>query len=318
LILTLSATGIATAGTVTLQASGGGVWNGTPNTCTYSSMATDAAGSVVVTCQGASSGPTPPVILNAPNQTLTKDTPMAPLSLAAYAQTTDGDPILSYSYSGTLPAGLTFNTSTGQISGTPTTIGISTINWTASDKDGAGSADVLQITVATAPVAGDCPTVPPAGYTVQDYPNYSDASAVLNTQIAASTGLALRFTINKATYPFGYKLADSVGGSKTYTISKCPGGSDGPVDGQNGTTSVNGDSRLDNCMMNSAYVRYKDTSGASPVYYANATKLAITTSCFLPTTTAQGSSTAATYYLNIFNTGTSTQSIQFQNVVQAN
>jgi hypothetical protein len=170
----------------------------------------------------------------------------------------------------------------------------------------------------TTPVAAGSCAATPGNYTVLDYPNYSSSSATYITTIGAGNGLALRFTINKTSYPLGYKLADAVGGSKSYKISRCPGATDGPVDGQNGTISVNGDGRNDNCQMVGAYVRYKETSGASATYYNNTTNLSFQTTCFLPTTTALGSSTPATYYLNILNTGTSTVSIQFQNQAQLN
>ncbi len=49
--------------------------------------------------------------------------------------------------SGTLPAGLSLNTSTGLISGTPTTTGSSTIGLTATNASGTGSAASLTITV---------------------------------------------------------------------------------------------------------------------------------------------------------------------------
>jgi hypothetical protein len=321
-VATLAALGLAASTalpawgeTVTLRASAGGTWTGTPNTCTYSGIAIDPAGNVTVTCQDAAGGPTPPLILNAPNQSLTKDLAMPALNLGSYVQATDGDPITGYSYTGALPTGLNFNTATGAITGTPTAVGTSTINWTATDKDGAGTSDAIQITV-SAPPADGCPTAP-GNYTVLDYPNYASSTATLITTIGAGNGLALRFSINKTSYPLGYKLSDATGGSKFYRISRCPGGTDGPLDGQNGAVSVNGDARLDNCQMVGSFVRYKETSGASPTYY-NSPNLLYQTSCFLPTTTTQGSATPATYYLNILNTGTSTVSIQFQNQAQLN
>lgn len=310
----------ATAGTVLLQSSTGGTWTGTANTCTYASVATDASGNITVNCQGGGTGPTPPTVLNAPNQNLTQNQPMTSLNLASYVQATDGDPITGYGYTGTLPPGLSLASSTGVISGTPTTLGTWTINWTASDKDGSSTADTIQFTVASTAPPGTCPAAP-TNYTVLDAYDtsgvqYDSSTFTLTTLIPAGNGLALPFTINKSAYPFGYKVTDGVGGSKSYTISKCPGATDGVVEGQNGTISVNGDTRNDNCGVLSMYVRYKETAGATASYYANTGNLSWQTTCFLPTTTAQGSATPATYYLNILNTGASTVSIQLKNLAQ--
>jgi len=310
------------AGTVVLQSSTGGTWTGTANTCTYASVATDAAGNITVACQGGTTGPTPPTVLNAPNQSLTQSQAMTPLNLSSYVQATDGDPITGYAYTGTLPPGLNFVSGTGTISGTPTTAGTWTINWTAADKDGTSTADAVQFTVASGATAGSCPATP-TNYTVVDAYDtsgiqYDSSTYTLTTLIAAGHGLALPFTINKTAYPFGYKVTDGVGGSKSYTISKCPGATTGPIDGQNGLVSVNGDTRNDNCGVLNMYVRYKETAGASASYYANTGNLSWQTTCFLPTTTALGSATPATYYLNVYNTGTSTVSTQLKNLAQIN
>ena len=46
----------ALAGTITLQATGGGAWAGTANTCTYTTLNADGSGNVTVTCQGSGGG----------------------------------------------------------------------------------------------------------------------------------------------------------------------------------------------------------------------------------------------------------------------
>ena len=58
------------------------------------------------------------------------------LNIAASAS--DGDTVTSYSATG-LPSGLSINTSTGVISGTPNSVGSSTVTVTASDNDESGS-----------------------------------------------------------------------------------------------------------------------------------------------------------------------------------
>jgi hypothetical protein len=65
-------------------------------------------------------------------------------------------------------------------------------------------------------------------------------------------------------------------------------------------------------------MRPVDTSGASAVFY-NGSSLSLQKTCFLPTTTTQGSSTPATYYLNIINKSTTVDaSIQYRNMPQSN
>jgi hypothetical protein len=53
----------------------------------------------------------------------------------------------SYAETGTLPAGLTFNTTTGLLSGTPTTAGTSSLSLTASNISGASTPITLSITI---------------------------------------------------------------------------------------------------------------------------------------------------------------------------
>ena len=313
--------GIAIAGTVTLKGSGGGAWGGTANTCTYSGVVADSAGNIVVTCQdsGGGSGPKPPIIGDAPNASLAQNVAMTPISLSAYVTATDGDPITGYNYTGSLPPELKFDTKTGVISGTPTTAGVFTITWTASDKDGAGTGDTLQFTVSL-PTTG-CPPLPnnflvlhPEGSAYGGTWHPDNNSATYLASLPAGNGIALEFKVNKSVYPYGFAASDYTGGTKTYAISRCPG-SMVPVDDQDGSISVNGDAKLDNCKINKTTIRWKDTSGTSPSYYTGS-RLSFQTSCFLPTTTELGSSAPATYYINILNTGASAQGIQFGNVAQ--
>ena len=81
-----------------------------------------------------------------PNQTATVNTAFN-LALAGYATPTDGDAITSYTLSGTLPAGLSFNATTGVLSGTPTATGTYTLAATARDKDGLSNSDGFTLTI---------------------------------------------------------------------------------------------------------------------------------------------------------------------------
>ncbi len=61
---------------------------------------------------------TPPQLASISNQNATQGTAYS-LALASYVSQTDGDSITSYAITGTLPTGVTLNTSTGVLSGTP-------------------------------------------------------------------------------------------------------------------------------------------------------------------------------------------------------
>jgi hypothetical protein len=78
----------------------------------------------------------------------------------AYSQTlivTGGYPTYTFSIvSGTLPAGLTFSTSTGKVSGTPTQTGTFTITFKVTDSHGNTDTDTCTITVISSSVTLDC------------------------------------------------------------------------------------------------------------------------------------------------------------------
>lgn len=90
---------------------------------------------------------TPPLMGNIPNQTAYINTPFS-LSLSSYVTLTNGDAISSYTLTGTLPTGLSFNSTTGVISGTPTTVTAAvTLSITAIDNDGISNSDSFTVTV---------------------------------------------------------------------------------------------------------------------------------------------------------------------------
>jgi autotransporter-associated beta strand protein len=78
------------------------------------------------------------------------------------AAASGGGPATSYSISPALPAGLTLNTSTGQISGTPTTVaGVPATDYTVTATNSCGGTSrVLNITIAAQPTALAGPTLP--------------------------------------------------------------------------------------------------------------------------------------------------------------
>ena len=161
----------------------------------------------------------------------------------------------------------------------------------------------------------------PSNFAVQAWTGYANSGNTLSQTIPAGTGIALQFTMNQTSYPFGYVMNDQGSGSKTYAFSTCPGVMDGAhaILGQDGTTSVNGDAYLDNCIsIAGGYMRPVNTSGSTSVFYSGS-KLSQQKTCFLPTTTSLGSSTPAVYYLNIIdNSSTTDASIQLKLATQIN
>ena len=75
-------------------------------------------------------------------------------ALAQYVTATDGDALQPYALLGTLPPGLSFNTATGLLSGTPGAPGTYPLMLSATDKDGTASA-VFTLTVTGAGSGGN-------------------------------------------------------------------------------------------------------------------------------------------------------------------
>jgi hypothetical protein len=196
-----------------------GVLSGTPNVAasySFTLRATDANG-----CQGTRSYS---VVMSCPALTITPTTPSPGTVGSAYSQTltaTGGaSPYASWTItSGTLPAGLSLNASTGVISGTPTTSNGAGVSITVRTTDANGCQGSQAITLKICPTI----TVNPAslaGATVN--------SAYSQTITASGGATPYTFAVSSGTLPSGLSLNASTGvisgmptstTSRTFTIS---------------------------------------------------------------------------------------------------
>ncbi|PHS41852.1 MAG: hypothetical protein COB07_02090 [Sulfurovum sp.] len=90
--------------------------------------------------------PTAPKMGDVPDSEAVVDLPFT-LNVSDYVTLTDGDPVLTYSLTGTLPSGLEFDTATGIINGIPSVSETQNLSVTATDKDGTSLSDSFTITV---------------------------------------------------------------------------------------------------------------------------------------------------------------------------
>jgi Carbohydrate binding module (family 6)/Putative Ig domain len=121
-----------------------GVISGTPTALGTSNVtiaATNSSGSGNAVLS-ITINPAPPVISSA----LTASAMVG----SSFSYTITGSSTPTSYHAGTLPAGLTLNTSTGVISGTPTTAGVTNVTISATNAGGTGSSQTLAITVAPA------------------------------------------------------------------------------------------------------------------------------------------------------------------------
>lgn len=98
-----------------------------------------------------------PVMGDVPDQTYEAGSAITNLNIGNYVTLTNGDAITAYTLTGILPTGLSFNSTTGVLSGTPTQTGTFNMSVTATDNDGVSNSDSFSITVSD--------TTPPAAPT---------------------------------------------------------------------------------------------------------------------------------------------------------
>lgn len=129
----------------------------------------------------------------------------------SYGTVASNPPILSYNITG-VPAGLTVNTSTGVISGTPTTIGTSSVTISATNATGTGSPITLTLTVGAA--AGAPVVTGPGTITAA-------AGAAFSSSITATSGTTIT-AYAASGLPGGVSL-DTTTGAITGTTSVVAG-----------------------------------------------------------------------------------------------
>ena len=152
----------------------------------------------------------------------------------SYSQTlavgTGGDTPLSYSASG-LPPGLSFNSSSRVISGTPTTAGTYNVTYTVTDADGDTDADTFNIVVSSAPPTDLMPSAPNVGDQVATVgTSYSQTLAVGtggDTPLSYSaTGLPPGLTFNSSSRVISGVPTTAGTYTVTYTVTDDDGDDD--------------------------------------------------------------------------------------------
>jgi beta-glucosidase-like glycosyl hydrolase len=105
----------------------------------------------------------------------------------------------SYALTGTLPAGLTFSTTTGLVTGTPTTAGTSTVNITATNPVGTSAALSLVITVYSSTTAPTVTSATSAAATVSSVFSYQITASGTPTSYAETGTLPAGLTFSTTT-----------------------------------------------------------------------------------------------------------------------
>jgi Putative Ig domain len=148
-----------------------------------------------------------------------------------YTITASGSPILLYEALN-LPAGLTLNTSTGVISGRPTIAGTFTMNVSATNGAGKGTAAAVTITVAPATTTNTAPTIssiPPAS-TNEDVTFGPVNFTVGDAQTAAGLLTVSAASSNTALVPVSGIAFGGTGANRTITVT--------PLANQNGSATI--------------------------------------------------------------------------------
>ncbi|DAB28248.1 MAG: hypothetical protein A2513_06475 [Sulfurimonas sp. RIFOXYD12_FULL_33_39] len=194
---------------------------------------------IVVT--GASLG-TPPTMGDIPNQTAIT-TISYNLNISNYVTLTDGDSIISYTLSGSIPSGLSFNTSSGVLSGTPSQAGTYNYSVIATDKDGSSNSDSFTLVVSlmqTPPVMGDIPNQnATAGVVfsldISSYVTLTNSDPILNNGYTLTGTLPSWLTFNTTT---GLLIGTPTASASAITFSVTASDDDGASNSDSFTLTV--------------------------------------------------------------------------------
>jgi O-glycosyl hydrolase len=128
-------------------------------------------------------------------------------SVQIHASDSASGQTLSYSASG-LPAGLSVNSATGLISGTPTTAGTSTVTVTAADSTGASGSATFTWTISGTTIGGTCQV----SYATQSQwsGGFVAGITITNTGTTGVNGWTLKFT-----FPGDQQITDTWNGTAT-------------------------------------------------------------------------------------------------------
>jgi sugar lactone lactonase YvrE len=195
-----------------------GVLSGTPTAggaYTFTVRASNSAGSVV-------SSPVSMTVNQAPSTFSTQTPPSSASVGTAYSYTyaANGLPAPAYSIVGTLPPGLSLNSTTGVVSGTPTVAGSYTFSVAATNSNGT-------VTSTPATVVVNPPLSAPTAFSAQTPPASATAGTAYNYTFATNGFPAPTFSVASGSLPPGVTLNPStgelsgtptLGGNYTFTI----------------------------------------------------------------------------------------------------
>ena len=197
-----------------------GAISGTPtaitSSATYTVTATNTGGSATATFTIQVNMAPPSAITYSPSSfTLTKGTAMTSVTPSA-----SGGPIASWSVSPTLPAGLSFNTANGTISGTPTTV-TSSATYTVTATN-AGGSSTATLTIQVNDIAPSAITYSPSSLTLTK-------GTTMTTAVPTTSGGTPTSWSVSPSLPAGLALSSTTGAisgtptttspSATYTIT---------------------------------------------------------------------------------------------------
>jgi uncharacterized repeat protein (TIGR01451 family) len=185
---------------LTFETSNGTIW-GTPtaitSSATYTVSATNTGGTDTVALTIVVNDAVPADLDYTPNTfTLTKGTQMTTVS-----PTSNGGTIVSYSVSPSLPAGLSLDTSTGAISGTPTAV-TSSASYTITATN-TGGTDTASVTIVVNDIA------PSIAYSTTSF-TLTKGTAMTTTSVTSTGGTVVSYSVSPS-LPAGLSLNTSTG-----------------------------------------------------------------------------------------------------------